>query len=273
MNKAVKYKVLEKNLTSPFKNFQFEQDKWYHCDNFDSDPRNDCSNGFYCTDLDGLIYSFNIHRKVFECETKGKSVEINKYKMRYERFKLGREIPHDELKKLLIENKIDEAEGFKYTEAMFPINPVIVKRKKGVSEDEIKLLQEWASVWDSVRASVWDSVWASVWDSVRDSAWDSVRASVRDSAWDSVRASVGVSVWDSVRDSVWDSVWDSAWDSVRASVGVYFSSLFPNIKFKHDFSSGTALWKAGLVPFKQGDEFKLYSCNGIEDFALTGGKK
>ena len=58
------------------------------------------------------------------------------------------------------------------------VNPLLGKPKK-VTEKEIELLKQWASVWDSVR------------DSVRDSIWDSVRDSVGDSVWDSVGASVG----------------------------------------------------------------------------------
>ena len=50
------------------------------------------------------------------------------------------------------------------------VNPLLGKPKK-VTEKEIELLKQWASVWDSVR------------DSVRDSIWDSVRASVWDSVW------------------------------------------------------------------------------------------
>ena len=48
------------------------------------------------------------------------------------------------------------------------INPLELPEVKTVSEEQIKLLRVWASVW----ASVGDSVWASV----RDSVWDSVGA-------------------------------------------------------------------------------------------------
>ena len=54
------------------------------------------------------------------------------------------------------------------------IHPFKIKAKK-VTKVEIKLLQKWNSVWNSVRDSVWnsvrDSVWNSVWNSVGDSVW------------------------------------------------------------------------------------------------------
>jgi hypothetical protein len=254
------FKVLNNDLTSPFQSFQFEMGKKYYCNNFDDNYENDCSNGFYATDLNGLIYSFRVDKKVFECKVSGKKVEINKYKRRYEYIRLLNEISHDDLKKMLIKNKIDNQEGFQYTEALFPINPLLIKRGAKVSEKEIKLLGQWASVWDSVRASVrasvGDSVGASVWDSVWASVWDSVRASVGDSVGDSVRASVG----DSVGASVWDSVWASVW--------AYISSLFPKIKkwkyINHKdginpFQSGIDLWRAGLIPSYDGRIYRLHA--------------
>jgi len=51
------------------------------------------------------------------------------------------------------------------------INPFKDIQTLEVTNADIKLLKEWASVSDSVRASVWDSVRASVSDSVRASVW------------------------------------------------------------------------------------------------------
>jgi hypothetical protein len=110
-----------------------------------------------------------------------------------------------------------------------------------VTEEDIKLLEQWASVRDSVGDSVRDSVRDSVWDSVRDSVGDSVRDSVGDSVWD----------------SVWDSVRDSVWDSVRDSVGAYFSTFF-KIKYKFDFSSAVKLWEKGLIASFDGKKWRLH---------------
>ena len=233
------YKVLNKDLTSPFQNFQFEIGKEYSCLDFDEDITKDCSRGYYATDLNGLIYSFNINKKVFECEVKGKRVEIDKYKRRYENITLKKEIFHIELKQLLKTDEINKKEGFNYIEAMFPINPLLIKSKKVTTKD-IELLKVWDSVRASVRDSVRDSVRASVWASVGDSVRDSVRASVRDS----------------VGDSVWDSVW------------AYISSLFPNIKqWKHakhkeginPYQSCVDLWKSGFIPSYDGKTWMLHS--------------
>jgi hypothetical protein len=105
------------------------------------------------------------------------------------------------------------------------VNPFKDIKTLEVTKQDIKLLKEWDSVWDSVRDSVWDSV--------------------RDSVWDSVRDSVRNSVWVSVRDSVW----------------VYISSFF-NIKYKYDFSSAIKLWEKGLVPSFDGKIWRLHGENG-----------
>ncbi len=64
-------------------------------------------------------------------------------------------------KELLIVAEITDLDnlfGWKYSELMNPLNPLIVKVKL-TKVDEANL-KDWASVWASVRASVRDSVWA-----------------------------------------------------------------------------------------------------------------
>ena len=240
-----KLKVLNKDMTSPFQGFKYEIGKEYVCEDFDTDIKNDCSNGFYATDIEGLPYSWNINRKVFEVKVSGKSVIIDPYKQRFEKQTVIREINKKEL--IILAKKEEERLGYKLSEVIFPINPLLIKRGE-VTLKEIELLKKWASV----RASVWVSVWDSVWDSVGAPVWASVWASVGDSVW----ASVG----DSVRAPVWDSVWDSGW--------AYISSLFPNItKWKYiehkeginPFQAGIDLWKSGLVPSYDGKTWRLHS--------------
>jgi len=177
------------------------------------------------------------------------------------------------------------------------IYPFKIKAKK-VTKVEIKLLQKWNSVGDSVGDSVRDSVWNSVrdsvgnsvWNSVGDSVWNSVWNSVGDSVWnsvwdsvrDSVRDSVGNSVWNSVGDSVWNSVWnsvgdsvgdsvgnsvwnsvgDSVWNSVGNSVGdsvrAYVSGFF-KIKYKYSYKSCIKLWEKGFVPSFDGKIWRLHA--------------
>lgn len=279
-----KYKVLTKDLKSPFQDFQYEIGKEYICEDFDESDK-ECSSGFYATDLEGLAYSLNGKKgnRVFEVEVGGKQRIFNQFKQRFEKQTIIKEVPISEIKKLV--KKVDCS--YDLYHALFPVNPLRGKPKK-VTKKEIELLKKWASVLASVRASVrasvldsvGDSVGASVRDSVGDSVLDSVRDSVLDSVWASVRDSVGASVWDSVRDSVWDSVWASVWDSVgdsvwdslwysvRDSVWAYVGSLFPRIKkwkyIEHEegvypFQLAVDLWHSGFVPSSDGKTWRLHS--------------
>jgi len=259
------YKVLNPDLTSPFRNFQFELNKKYTCKDFDEDFKNECSIGFYATGIDGIIYSFNIHKKVFECEVTGKKVEINQFKKRYENIEIIQEIPHKEIKKLA--KAQEENVGYKLSEALFPINPLLIKKHIPLKQAK-SLLEEWASVNDSIRSSVWDSVndsvRSSVWNSVRSSVWDLVWDLVRDLVGDSVRSSIWNSVGASIENSIWNSVGDSIWNSARA----YISSLFPNMpNWKYiDHKVGVnpyecciKLWKGGIVPSFDGKIWRLHA--------------
>ena len=98
-----------------------------------------------------------------------------------------------------------------------------------ITEEHITLLQEWASVWDSVG--------------------DSVRSSVGDS--------VGSSVWGSVGSSVGDSVW--------AYIGSFFIlersawEYTEKIDCKgYPFQSAVTFWELGLVPSFDGKKWRLH---------------
>ena len=60
--------------------------------------------------------------------------------------------------------------GYKLSEVINPINPLLIGREMIATAQEIELLKQWASV----EASVWASVGDSVGDSVGTSVWDSV---------------------------------------------------------------------------------------------------
>lgn len=113
-----------------------------------------------------------------------------------------------------------------------------LKRDGSVRATDLKLLDEWIKVWNSVRTTVWKLVW------------NSVENSVGDSVGNSVRNSVGATVWNSVGDLVGDSVWDS----VRA----YYSSFF-DIKYNYDFSSAIKLWERGFIPSFDGKIWRLHA--------------
>jgi hypothetical protein len=283
-----KYKILverEGKLYSPFQRSCYGKTeevigKEFVCENFDDSIFNDCSTGFYATDLEGLIYT-SLKRKgsvIVECEMDGKNIRFDQFKHRFEKQTIKRIVPESEIKELLTSE--NEKLGYNIKEALFPINPLTGEAKK-VTEKEIELLKKWGSVGASVGGSVgasvggsvWGSVGASVRASVRASVWASVWASVRDSVWGSVWDSVWASVWASVRDSVGASVWDSVWASVRDSVRGYTSSFFPNITkwnyIDHEagvnpFQSCIDLWKSGFVPSFDGKKWRLHSGSKAE---------
>ena len=137
------------------------------------------------------------------------------------------------------------------------VRPFSVEPPTEITDEHIRLLKEWVSVWASVR----DSVRASVRASVGDSVWASVRASVGDSVKASVRASFRDSVWVSVRDSVWASVWASIW----AYTGTFFVlpreawKYTENVKTEeYPFQCLADLWEQGLVPSYDGKTWRLH---------------
>jgi len=249
------YKVLKRvddKLISPFKNYEYTANKKLTCKNFNIDPTIDCAEGYYATDIDGLIYTFrNLPGyEVWRCTVGGKSVEIDQFKRRYEWIKLLENIPNEEVKNLAL--MVEPDVGYRLSEALFPVHPFKIE-PPAIGDTNIALLKQWDSVGDSVG----DSVWASVGDSVG----DPVGASV----W----ASVGVSVRDSVGDSVWDSVW------------AYISSLFPNITQwnyithpagENPFQPAITLWHKGLLPVRYQDTWHLYGKRDNKVCSLWNGK-
>jgi len=257
-----KYKVLRVvngELISPHRDYNYGKlkdvlGKKMVCEDFDDDAYNDCSDGFYATDIDGLIYSLNIYKdnRVFEVEVGGRSVIYNKYKQRFEEQAIIRMLPKSEVRKLIKEQS--KTMDWDYYHAYYPVNPLKLNKLFN-REKALKLLKEWDSVRGSVMWSVEDSVGGSVWDSVWLSVGDSVRTYLGWSVCCSMRCLVGDFVWCSVRNSVWDFA--------RA----YVSSLFPNIKkwkyIKHKegvnpFQSGIDLWHMGLVPSFDGKVWRLH---------------
>ena len=240
-----KYKVLRLingELISPCQNYNYGKledvlEKKMICEDFD-DLDNECSNGFYATDIQGIIYCLNNNKRnrVFEVDVWGREKIFNDCKQRYEYQKIVRLIPEDEVKELVKaqSGRMD----WDYYRACYPVNPLELDIPFD-KEKSLSLLKDWASV----RASVWTSV------------------------LDSVRDFVGASVFYSVRNFMEDSMRTYVRDSVRASVYAYISSLFPNIKkwkyIEHKegvnpFQSCIDLWNMGLVPSFDGKVWRLY---------------
>ena len=151
-------KVLNKNMTSPFKGFKFERNKWYHCPDFDLGD-DECSNGFYATPIDGLHYAYRPGRRVFVAEVRGQSRIFDCMKQRYEDMMLTDELTTDQIKQMALD--AEQRVGYRLSEVLFPINPLLLP-KITPTEADIILLKQWASVWASVGASVRASVWDSV---------------------------------------------------------------------------------------------------------------
>ena len=218
-DKKKRYKILSDDMISPFQGFKYELGVDYHCDNFD-ESNEDCSNGFYATGLEGLVYSWLESHKCYECEVWGKEKEIDLCKMRYENIRILRRISEDELKELLKK----ESPNLKYNvyEVLYPVNPLKDKPVE-LTEEMKQLLKEWVSVGNSIRNSV------------------------RNSVWDSVGTSVGTSV----RNSVWAYISIlfpiSNWKYIDHIIGV------------NPFQSAIDLWRMGVVASFDGKVWRLHS--------------
>ena len=237
-------KVLDKDLCSPIQGGKsYEIGVWHHCKNFDTSEK-ECAPGFYVIPVSELIHYHKpwLGTKVLPAEVKGKSKIFSASKQRYKYMKLRNSLSDDEIKAMCREIELEL--GYKLSEALYPVNPLLLP-KTTVNDEDLELLKQW------------DSVGGSVWDSVKDS--------------------VGYSVWSSVKDSVWDSVWDSVGYSVgysvENSVGAYIGSLFPSIgkwKYKnhehsqYPFQSAVNLWYRGLVPSFDGKIWRLHSGEKVE---------
>ena len=216
------YKVLNKDKTSPSQGFKYHLGKTYHCPQFDESPI-ECSSGFYATDIDGLPYTYNIHKSVYRCNVWGKEKEIDQFKRRYEYIKLLDKVSKKEL--ISLAKGFEKKAGYKLSEVINPHNP-LNKIAKPTKKD-IELLRKWDSVGASVGASVWDSV----------------RDSVRDSVWASVRDSVGASVWGYVG-SFFPNI--KKWKYIKHKKGQY------------PYQCCIDLWKQGLVPSFDGKVWRLH---------------
>jgi hypothetical protein len=256
MNRPIqKYKVLTRDLQSPYQGFHYELGKWYE-EPCIGDPGDSlCVRGFYAGDVESLLYRGVWHdgEEVFLCEVGGRQAGELPLKECWESLRVVRK-----LEKAKVQRAAREAHkrlGFCLEEALYPVNPSAVERGP-VTAHEVELLKVWASMWDSVGASMWASV--------QNSVWDSVGYSVRDLVWTSVRYSVGYSV----RDLVWTSVRYSVGYSVRDSMWAYIGSLFSNVQAwkyldhapgVYPFQPAADLWRAGLVPSFDGTTWRLHT--------------
>ncbi|MFH1562269.1 MAG: hypothetical protein ABIF11_02450 [Nitrospirota bacterium] len=162
--------------------------------------------------------------------------------------------------------KLCQSLDFKQIVPELIIKPIIhpfrdIPPAETVTDKDIKLLKDWASVgfsvWDSLRSSARSSLKSSVGDFVWNSLKSSVGASLKSSVWDSLRASLKSSVWDSLMSSLRSSLRDSVWDFEWA----YISSFFDLQEWKESnpFQSAIDLWERGLVPSFDGKDWRLHT--------------
>ena len=134
------------------------------------------------------------------------------------------------------------------------IHPFKDRQCSIVTEEDIILLKQWASV----EASLEDSML----NSLEDSMLNSIRYLIENSVWDSIEASLEDPVWDSIRYLIENSVWDSVWASIGASVRAYASSFFDIKYYREDYSPCTKLWEKGLVPLFDSKTWRLHGKDG-----------
>jgi hypothetical protein len=252
------YKVLmhiDGKLFSPFQSYEYEPGREYICADFDPSLEKSCSHGYYATDIDGIIYSFYDlpECEVWECEVGGRRVEIDQFKRRYERIKLVRQVPLEEVRALA--KAEEEKVGYKLSEALFPVNPLIDIKAGPVTDEEIILLREWANVCDSIENSIENSVCHSVYNSI----------------WINTLDKVGGSLWYGGWCRVWGYILDSGYickNNIEESIWAYISSFYPGIKKwkyiahpegKNPFQPCIDLWHRGFVPSFDGKIWRLYA--------------
>tara|TARA_Y100000034_G_C6815833_1_gene367020 strand:- start:290 stop:1057 length:768 start_codon:yes stop_codon:yes gene_type:complete len=117
------YKVLLNDMKSPWQKMQYQIGKSYTCSDFDTNWMNECSKGFYATEIEGLpdTYYDDGSRVIYECNVSGKKVEINQYKKRYEVIELTRKMEKEEI--ISEAKKIELDLGYNLSEILYPVNP------------------------------------------------------------------------------------------------------------------------------------------------------
>jgi hypothetical protein len=268
------YKYLNKDGTSPYKNFKYDgRKRIFKTDDLDEDTSKDCAAGFNLATLGWILRDCSCiaDKIIVEYSIPGESKIIvpdgSDGKFRTNIIKKE--------KTYHITDLVPEIKGIlKRLEKYEPINPINAeklppKRKLKSILSKIKK-QGRAQVRHQARDQVWDQVRDQVRAQVRaqvgDQVWDQVRARVRDQVWDQVRDQVRARVRDQVWDQVRDQVWDQVRAQVRAQVGdqvwmtAYFAvKEFLNLDYDHPAFD---LIRLGVIVIKVSDRFKVFGKNG-----------
>jgi len=155
-----------------------------------------------------------------------------------------------ELKVLEEIKDLDTLFGWKYSEAINPINPLKGRAQKPTIED-IELLQRSIEIWDKVEDSVTASLLCNFGDCVT--------LTVEDSIW----YSSCLNIYLKIRDG-----WNYVRQSVHINEWAYIGSLFPGIKKwkyiehkegEYPFQPIVDLWHRGFIASFDGNTWRLHS--------------
>lgn len=264
MNKLKLYKVLRKDMNSPYRNFPYEIGKTYRESNIDL-SNNDCSRGFYATDIEGILYSYKENRVILECEVWGRRKEIDIFKRRFEYIRLVRKVPKSEIRAKA--KALESGLGYKLSEAFFPIKPLTGKAKTPTAYD-IKLLKKWAKIEpigigyvgmataDYIRKTITKSKWAYVFKNLFQ--YSTIEMSIPRYLLDE----------DFLDDFLGDTDISSRYESTNDLIFAYKSSLFPGIEEwegvnhesgKNPYQPAISLWKRGFIASFDGSDWRLHS--------------
>lgn len=199
-------KVLNEGKISPFREMEYVTDKEYICKDFDNDPKNECSRGFYAVNFNGLSYMYKSNREIYECEVSGKSVEIDCFYRRYEKITLLKKMTENEIKTGLL--NANKTEGYNVYESIFPVNPLLIDRK---NIDYKKLLKQWISIRTNSYDFVGETVYEAVCRYIRNSK--DVYRSVCDSVYFLVFDSIFNVVYKSICKSISDTALNPRYNS------------------------------------------------------------
>ena len=251
------YKILEVNenrVFSPFQGYYYGTlrkifGKELICKNFD-ESNNECSNGFYAVDIDGLIYFLNKckYNKVFEVEVGGKRKEFDQFKRRFEKQKIIRMLDEEKVKELI--RKASDKMDYNYYEMCYPLDPRSIECGE-VNNQVIELLKKWDSVFHIINNSVYPSIYRSIYNPIYKVAQESFYYSLY----------YHIGIFDKTIDR---TIYDYATECACAYLGSLFFNIEKWIRIEHKkgeypFQCGVELLKLGFIPIFDGSTWRLHA--------------
>jgi len=163
---------------------------------------------------------------------------------------------------------LDALFGWKYSEAINPIDPLSQKHK--VNQEDIDLLVSWVSLYQSSTLDIIDTVFETIkkrfGSNLRELIWDTLVASTANKTASRIWKELDGTPLDEVPMN--NLVKRSFIFSFEALCYAYIGSLFPNIyqwkkiqhkKGEYPFKPAADLWRKGLLPSFDGKIWRLHS--------------